>query len=72
MSTLFPAVLVSVEDAMSALGISRPTFYRLIQERKIRTIKIGRARRVPIAEIDRIAAGGGISLPKMKARHRVM
>ncbi|MCX7365784.1 MAG: helix-turn-helix domain-containing protein [Alphaproteobacteria bacterium] len=47
--------LVTVEEAMRALCLSRPTLYRLIAEKRIRTVLIGRARRVPTTEIDRIA-----------------
>jgi excisionase family DNA binding protein len=38
--------LLSVSEACSLLGVSRPTVYRLIKAGKLRAIKIGGARRV--------------------------
>jgi len=33
---------VSIQDAAKMLGISKPLFYPLIKEEKVRTVKIGR------------------------------
>lgn len=45
-----PAVL-TVPEACAALQISRWTLYKLIRERKLATITIGRRRLIPVGEI---------------------
>jgi excisionase family DNA binding protein len=47
-----------VNDACSALGISRATLYKLQAQGKIRFIKIGGRTLVPESEIDRLASEG--------------
>ena len=49
-------VLLTVTEACARLRISRWTFYRLVQTRQLRTIKIGSARRVPAAAITEFVA----------------
>jgi excisionase family DNA binding protein len=44
-------ILVSVDDAAQMLSIGRTAAWELVRKRKIRSVKIGRARRVPIAAI---------------------
>jgi excisionase family DNA binding protein len=39
-------VLLTVQEACDTLRISRWTFYRLMQRRELRTVTIGRSRRV--------------------------
>ncbi len=51
--TLLPDTLVTVSRAAEALGISRTLAFQLVAEGKLRSIKIGRARRVPASEITR-------------------
>ncbi len=41
------SVLLTVEEARMKLRISRSSFYRLVQQRQITTIQIGRRRFVP-------------------------
>lgn len=43
--------LLTVPEACASLRISRWTFYRLLQRRELETVKIGSARRVPVAAI---------------------
>jgi excisionase family DNA binding protein len=43
--------LLTVAEACASLRISRWTFYRLIQAERLKTVKIGSARRVPVAAI---------------------
>lgn len=50
---------VSVDDAAYMLGVSRRTVYELIAEDRLRTIKIGKRRVVPVAAIDVLLAGDG-------------
>lgn len=49
-----PATLiVSVSEAYRLLGISRATFYELLAQGHIRTLKVGSRRLVPVAELHR-------------------
>jgi excisionase family DNA binding protein len=43
--------LVRISDAAAMLSISRTAFYRLLSEGKIRTIQIGKSRRVPVSAL---------------------
>lgn len=44
--------LLTVRESCKRLGISHPTLYELLNSGQIKSLKIGRARRVPVAEID--------------------
>jgi excisionase family DNA binding protein len=44
-------VLLSVEEAAERLDIGRSTFYALIRNRQIRTIHVGRLRKVPVESL---------------------
>lgn len=46
-----PPILVTVQDAADLLGIGRTKLYELILNGEIRTVTIGRARRVPVAAL---------------------
>jgi excisionase family DNA binding protein len=46
------------QAAADALDISRAQLYRLIAAGAIRTVTIGRSRRIPRAELERIVANG--------------
>jgi excisionase family DNA binding protein len=46
------------QAAADALDISRAQLYRLIAAGAIRTVTIGRSRRIPRAELERIVAHG--------------
>lgn len=46
---------VSPAEAASMLDICRGTIYNLIARGELRYVKIGRATRIPIAEIERLA-----------------
>ena len=48
-------VLVTVPEAARRLALSRSTLYRLIRQGQLRTIRVGRARRVPVTELVRFA-----------------
>ncbi len=45
------ALLLTVPEACVALRISRWSFYRLVQQRRIRTVRIGNRRLVPAAAL---------------------
>lgn len=46
------SLMLTVREAASALRVSVTTFYGLISSGQIRTIKIGKSRRVKRAEIE--------------------
>jgi excisionase family DNA binding protein len=50
-------LLLRPEEGANAIGVSRARFYELMAEGRIKSINIGRSRRVPVAELqDWIAA----------------
>ncbi|MCL4743193.1 MAG: helix-turn-helix domain-containing protein [Phycisphaerales bacterium] len=51
-------VLLRVGEAARLLALSERATWRLIAERELRVIKLGRATRVPRSELDRIARDG--------------
>jgi excisionase family DNA binding protein len=44
---------LSPDEAAAVIGVSRSTVFRLIEQNKIHTIKIGWRRLITVAEIDR-------------------
>ncbi|MBA3744283.1 MAG: helix-turn-helix domain-containing protein [Sporichthya sp.] len=57
------ASLLTVPEAMAALRLSRTTLYELIRTREIRTVKVGRCRRIPaialVEYVDRLLEQAG-------------
>lgn len=51
-----PRVLLTVEDAAEQLSISRTRMYALIKNGDVTSVRIGRLRRIPAAELDAFAA----------------
>lgn len=53
-------LLLSIEDAAEQLSIGRTYLYGLIQKGEIRSVKLGKSRRIPVEEVqayvDRISA----------------
>lgn len=49
--------LLAVKQAIYELGISRTAFYELVNDGKLKTVKIGRRRLVPSEAIDELVAG---------------
>ena len=49
------AILASIPDAQRALGIGRSTAYRLIDDGKLETVKIGRRTLIRISSIRALA-----------------
>ena len=43
---------LTIDEFAHALGICRRTVYELIAQRKVRSFKIGRLRRIPLSEIE--------------------
>jgi excisionase family DNA binding protein len=51
--------LLAIKQAIYELGISRTALYELIKDGKLKTVKIGRRRLVPIEAIEELVAGLG-------------
>jgi excisionase family DNA binding protein len=45
--------LLTVSEACERLQVSRPTLYGLIRRGELRTITIGRSRRIPLSALNR-------------------
>ncbi len=50
---------VSLEEARQALGVSRSLIYRMADDGRLPTIRLGRRRLVPIRMLEAMLAGGG-------------
>ena len=48
---LTPKLLLTIEEAARALSLSRSLLYDLLMSNQIVSIKIGRARRIPVAAL---------------------
>lgn len=51
-----PRLLLRVEEAAEALGISRTTLYELLRAGSIPVIHIGRSVRIPVVALERYVA----------------
>lgn len=51
-----PRVMYRVEEAAELLSLSRDRVYQLIRSNQLRSVRIGRARRVPARAIDEYVA----------------
>lgn len=51
-----PRVMLTVEQAADALGIGRTTTFALIKSGELRSLLIGRLRRIPLDEIQAYTA----------------
>lgn len=51
--------LLKVPEAMAALGCSRSTLYQLTKTGELRTVRLGRAVRIPADAIEALIARGG-------------
>ena len=49
-------VLLTVEEAAERLGIGRSNMYRLLATGQVRSIRIGRLRRIPVEALDHYVA----------------
>jgi excisionase family DNA binding protein len=49
--------LLAIKQAIYELGISRTAFYELVDDKKLKTVKIGRRRLVPVEAIEEFIAG---------------
>ncbi len=51
-----PRKLLSIEEAMQALGVGRNLLYRLINQQELLSIKVGRYRKIPVFAVDEFIA----------------
>ncbi len=49
---------LSIAEAAQTCGLSRATLYRLIEQEKLTTIKVGARRLVPVGAIDALLNSG--------------
>ena len=49
--------MLRVEEAADALGLSRTKTYGLVIDGRLRSVKIGRSRRIPVSAIDEFVLG---------------
>jgi excisionase family DNA binding protein len=49
-------LLLTVDEAAAALGISRTLCYRLLTGRQMRSVKVGNARRIPVVALQEFVA----------------
>ena len=57
-STDIPRLTYSVEESAMALGVSRPTIYRLVARRILRPVPGIRHKRIPCQQIKRLVSSG--------------
>ena len=50
-------LLLRVAEAAEVLAISRSSLYQLMSSGEVRTVRLGRAVRIPRGELERLAAG---------------
>lgn len=49
-------VLLTVEEVAQAMGLGRTYVYELVMRREIRSIKLGRKRRIPVSALNDFVA----------------
>lgn len=54
---------LSPAEAATALGLCRASIYNMLARGEIRSVKFGRARRIPLSEIERLCGDGGPDAP---------
>ncbi len=55
-STTATKLLLTVPEAAAKLGLSRSLFYTLVLEGKVRSVKIGKCRRIPYIALEEYVA----------------
>lgn len=51
-----PRVLLTVEQAAETIGIGRTTTFALVKSGELKSVKVGRLRRIPLAEVNAYTA----------------
>ena len=57
-------LLLTVPEAAERLRLSRATVYSFIYAGTLESVKLGRARRVPIAAVEELISRGNVPSPK--------
>lgn len=60
-NAVIPPVLYRVDEAAEALRISRSVIYELIRSGRLRTVKVGRRRLVPVQALEDYVASLGVA-----------
>ncbi|MDW8414660.1 MAG: helix-turn-helix domain-containing protein [Thermaurantiacus sp.] len=63
-------LLTDIQGAMAALGVSRATLYRLIATGRLRAVKLGRATRLYVEDIEAFARSLPMA-PSLSTRERL-
>jgi len=63
-------VLLKIPEVLERLAISQTKLYELMSSGELRSVKLGRSRRVPSDEIDRFIADLDDSPPNLGCRSR--
>lgn len=50
-SSSVPLLLLTPEQAADALGLGRSRVYELMRDRRLRSVKVGRSRRIPYTSL---------------------
>lgn len=58
MTSIIEKRALSIAEAAQTCGLSRATLYRLIEQKKLLTVKLGARRLVPVAALDALLNGG--------------
>jgi excisionase family DNA binding protein len=53
-----PIPVLTIPEVAEALRVHQKTVYKLVSERKLRAVKVGRAVRVRLTELERFLSGG--------------
>lgn len=51
---VFPRLTFSLAEAEVLIGVSRPTLYRMLARGELKTVQVGRQRRIPKDEMTRL------------------
>jgi excisionase family DNA binding protein len=49
-------LLLTVEEAARALSVGRTVMWELVMRRQVKSVKVGRSRRVPVAALEEFVA----------------
>jgi len=52
-----PKLAYSIAEFCAAIGVSRPTYYKLVDDGRVRPVKVNGRVLIPTAELDRLLAG---------------
>jgi excisionase family DNA binding protein len=59
----------TIREAAEAIALSERTIWQAIQDGRLKATKIGRAVRIPTAELERFVAGDAAAVDRKAVRH---